>query len=178
MGSAEDQRCGAAWLEQRLYPDLPSEAERALRQAGLSWHDEVAAERCLARAAFLAPGHLAVLVAHYRYHFYKHHYSVAVRHARECLAVVAAQLGIPSEFEEVRSDHANFTGDDPLVRFWLFGMQAYGYVLLRLGERERGTLALVKITTLDRNDYTKTRALLDVIRQADSEPTGLQDREL
>ncbi len=160
---------GSAWLEQRSYPDLPSEAERALRRAGLSWHDEAEAERCLAQAASLAPGHLAVLVAHYRYHFYKHHYEAAARHARDCLAVVAARLGIPCEFEAVQSEQADFTGDDPLVRFWLFGMQAYGYVLLRLGERERGTSALEKVAALDRNDYTKTRVLLDVIRQAGTE---------
>jgi hypothetical protein len=161
---------GPRWLDQRTYPDLPTEAERALRLAGLAWHREAEAEAHLARAAELAPDHLAVMVAHYRYHFYKHHYDRAERFARRCLDAVAAKLGIPREFEAVTSDQADFTGDDPLVRFWLFAMQAYGYVLLRLGDDARGRAALEKVTALDAPDKTKTRVLLQVIAQA-----GLDD---
>lgn len=157
---------GARWLEQRAHPDLPREAERELRQAGLAWHRESEAEAHLTRAAELAPGHLAVLIAQYRYHFYKHHYPLAAGYARDCLARVASELGIPADVDAVSKEHADFDGDDPLVRFWLFGMQAYGYVLLRLGERERGAAVLEKVTILDSSDKTKTRVLLQVIAQA------------
>lgn len=157
------------WLAQRHYSDLPSEAEQALRQAGLSWHREAEAEAHLSRAARLAPGHLAVLVAHYRYHFYKHHHREAARWAKDCLESVAAELGIPQDFAQVEASHADFQGDDALVRFWLFGMQAYGYVLLRLGEQERGRAALQKVTALDLADRTKTRVLLEVIEGAGRE---------
>ena len=154
---------GPRWLTQRQYPDLPSEAERELRLAGLSWHDEAVAETHLANAARLAPTHLAVVVAHYRYHFYKHHYVEARQYAGQCLRAVGETLGLPADFEAVTSADADFCGDDPVVRFWLFGMQAYGYVLLRLGETERGQAVLRKITELDQPDNTKTRVLLQVI---------------
>jgi hypothetical protein len=157
------------WLDQRAHPDLPSEAERSLRLAGLAWHREDQAEAHLARAAELAPGHLAVLVAHYRYHFYKHHYGQAERFARECLDRVAAELRMPAEPEAVTPEHADFAGDDPLVRFWLFAMQAYGYVLLRLGDEARGISVLEKVALLDTPDHTKTRILLQVIAQAGNE---------
>lgn len=154
---------GPRWLSQRSYPDLPSEAERELRLAGLSWHAEREAEAHLANAARLAPGHMAVVVAHYRYHFYKHHYPEARQFAGECLSVIGKSLGLPPEVEAVTSAHADFCGDDPEVRFWLFAMQAYGYVLLRLGETEQGQAVLQKVTELDRPDNTKTRVLLQVI---------------
>jgi hypothetical protein len=160
---------GPRWLDQRSHPDLPHDAERALRLAGLAWHREREAEAQLARAAELAPGHLAVLVAQYRYHFYKHHYDRAERFARQCLDRVAAELGIPSEFDAVHPVHADFTGDSPLVRFWLFAMQAYGYVLLRLGDEVRGKAVLEKVTSLDLSDKTKTRVLLQVIEHAGSD---------
>jgi hypothetical protein len=156
----------ARWLNQRAHADLPSEAERELRLAGLAWHREPEAEAHLARAEALAPGHLAVLIAHYRYHFYKHHYARARHFAGACLDAVGGQLGLPRAFEAVTSAHANFRGDDPQVRFWLFGMQAYGYVLLRLGEEELGKAVLEKVTALDVDDHTKTRVLLQVIAQA------------
>lgn len=154
---------GASWLDFRSYPDLPAEAERALRAAGLAWERESEAEAQLARAAELAPEHLAVSVAHYRYHFYKHHFELAAEYARACLGRVADELAIPREMAAVERVHADFTGDDPLVRFWLFGMQAYGYVLLRLGQRTQGFALLERLAWLDQRDHTKTRALLDVI---------------
>jgi hypothetical protein len=49
------------------------------------------------------------------------------------------------------------------VRFWLFALQAYGYVLLRCGRRAEGMFALGKVVELDRTDQTKTRVLVDVI---------------
>lgn len=160
---------GARWLDQRAHPDLPAAAERALRQAGLSWHDEGEAEAQLSRAAELAPGHLAVLIAQYRYHFYKHHYEQAAHFARECLARVATEIGIPREVAAVKREHADFNGDNPLVRFWLFAMQAYGYVLLRLDKRAEGEAVLAQVTHLDEADHTKTRVLLQVMSLADQE---------
>jgi hypothetical protein len=153
-------------VEQRSHPDLHPDAERALRLAGLAWHRESEAEGQLARAAALAPGHLAVLVAQYRYHFYKHHYELAALFARQCLDTVASELGIGTELESVTSAHADFGADDPRIRFWLFGMQAYGYVLLRLGQRQQGAAVLEQLAQLDRLDQTKTRVLLQVIERA------------
>lgn len=163
MKDATPEASGFGWLDQRSHPDLHPDAERALREAGLAWHRESEAEAHLARAAALAPGHLAVLVALYRYHFYKHHYELAARYARECLDKVAAELGILTELEAVTSALVDFGADDGRVRFWLFAMQAYGYVLLRLGQEERGTAVLEQLAQLDRLDHTKTRVLLSVI---------------
>jgi hypothetical protein len=160
---------GPRWLSQRSYPDLPSEAERELRLAGLSWHEERQAETHLANAARLAPGHLAVIIAHYRYHFYKHNYEQARQFASECLGAVGKTLGLPAAEEAVTRAHADFCGDDPAVRFWLFAMQAYGYVLLRLGETEKGQAVLQKVTELDQADNTKTRVLLQVIAASGDE---------
>lgn len=160
----QPQDPAARWLEQRLHPDLPEACERAIRLAGLSWTDEAAAERYLAEAAALAPNHMAVTIAHYRYHFYKHHYSEAVGFAEDCLAALADKLKLPRDFRRVTPFHADFLSDDPTIRFWLWAMQAYGYVLFRLG-RPEGVEVLEKVAELDQNDVTRTRVLLIVIAQ-------------
>ena len=160
----QPQDPASRWLEQRLHPDLPEACERAIRLAGLAWQDEEAAERYLAEAAALAPNHMAVTIAHYRYHFYKHHYAQCVAYAEDCLAALADQLKIPRDYRRVTPFHADFLGDDPVVRFWLWCMQAYGYVLFRLG-RSEGRDVFEKIITLDQNDRMGTRVLLTVIEQ-------------
>ncbi|HEY0463790.1 MAG TPA: hypothetical protein VGC79_06255 [Polyangiaceae bacterium] len=155
------------WLDRRAYPDLHPEAERALRTAALCWHREAEAEEQLGRAAQLAGDHVAVLIADYRYRLYKHRFEQAREAAERCLAAAAARLGLPADFREVRPESADFGALDPDVRFWLFTLQAYGYVLLRCGLREQGRAALERLTLLDATDQTKTRVLLQVISAAD-----------
>jgi hypothetical protein len=156
----------ASWLEQRHYADLDPRAERALRAAGLCWHDEVEARKRLREAADIAPGHMAVIVAHYRYHLYKHRYEEARAYAERCLALSSAELGLPGDYSFVTSAHADFGAPDPGVRFWLFALQAYGYVLLRCNQRQAGMEALRKVVELDHTDQTKTRVLVDVIARS------------
>jgi hypothetical protein len=156
-------------MDQRHFTDLDPRAERALRAAGLSWHDEANAERFLGEAATLAPQHLAVVVAHYRYHFYKHRFERARGYAERCLSLGGAPLGLPGDFRHVTGSLANFVEPEPGVRFWLFSLQAYGYVLLRCGRRDEGMAALRKVVELDANDQTKTRVLMEVITGAGRE---------
>jgi hypothetical protein len=155
-----------SWLDQRHYADLDPRAERALRAAGLCWNDDVQAKERLKEAADIAPGHIAVVVAHYRYHLYKHRFEEARAYAERCLALSSAELGLPADASLVTRDHADFGASDARVRFWLFALQAYGYVLLRCGQREAGMDALGKVVELDTDDQTKTRVLVDVIARS------------
>jgi tetratricopeptide (TPR) repeat protein len=155
-----------SWLDWRYYDDLDPAAERAIRAAGLAWDDEATASQELARAAAIAPEHEAVLIAQYRYHLYKHRYEPAAACARRILARLARALGIPEDWQAVRATDADFTAHDPRLRFWMFVLQAYGYVLLRLGRHAEGLAAFRHLVALDTGDQTKTRVLLQVIEHA------------
>jgi hypothetical protein len=155
-----------AWLEGRYHADLEPIAERAIRAAGLAWQDEPEAKRQLALAASIAPDHMAVLIAHYRYNLYKHDYLPAETYAARILAALAHRLGIAADWQQVASGDTDFASDNPDIRSWLFVLQAYGYVLLRLGRRDQAMAALRRIVALDTGDQTKTRALLRVIERA------------
>lgn len=155
-----------AWLDRRYHADLEPAAERAIRAAGLAWHDEPEAESHLALASAIAPDHMAVLIAHYRYNLYKHRYGLAQGYAARILAALAQRLCIPADWQEVRPQHANFASDNADIRFWLYVLQAYGYVLLRLGRHEQAQAAMRQVLALDTSDQTKTRALVQVIERA------------
>lgn len=157
------------WLDQRSHDDLDPRAERALRAAGQSFQCDAEAEQWLAQAAAIAADHPAVLLAHYRYHLYKHHYGHAERYARLCLAQASAELGLPRGLLETQREHADFTSSEVRVRFWLYGMQALGYVLIRAGRLDEGVALMRKVVELDPTDQTKTGALLGVIEAADQQ---------
>ncbi len=158
------------WLDGQYHDDLPAAAERAIRMAGLCWDDDASAKHLLAEADRLAPGHLAVLVARYRHAFYKHRFAEAFATAQHVLAAAARRLNMPTDWRCVGPQDAPFASDDPHVRFWMFVLQAYGYVLIRLGQEAEGEIALRRLAELDVRDQTRTRILLQVIvarRQAE-----------
>jgi hypothetical protein len=82
------------------------------------------------------------------------------------LAAAAARLKIPFDRQKVRATHADFRAQDPDIRLWLFVLQAYGYVLLRLGRRDLAMAAMRHVVALDTDDQTKTRTLPQVIERA------------
>ncbi|WP_127088136.1 hypothetical protein [Aquabacter cavernae] len=163
MSTAPARAAAGAWLDGRYHDDLPAPAERAIRMAGLCWEDDAGAERLLAEAARLAPGHLAVLIARYRHAFYKHRFEEAFVMAVEVLGAAARRLNIPTDWRAVRASDARFACDDAHVRFWMFVLQAYGYVLLRLGREVEGEAALRRLSELDVRDQTRTRVLLQAM---------------
>jgi hypothetical protein len=153
-----------AWLERRYYGgDLPAAAERALHAVGLDWEDEATAEGHIYEALDLAPGHLAVQIAAYKFYFYRHRLQEALPYAQTCLAQILRRNQLPADWRDVRPEDAAFTSLEPEPRMVLFALVAYGYVLARLGRTEEGRVALTKVTELDPLDRMGARRLLAVI---------------
>ena len=159
----------ADWLEHRHYHDLPAEAERALRQAGLNWADEAVADRWLALAAQLAPSHLAIHIGRYRNAFYRHRHADAAGHAHACLAHLARARNFAGDWRQVRPGDADFTGEHPDIRLWLRALQALGYVLIRSGQVEDGRAAWTKVLELDPADRFGTGRLLALACRTDDD---------
>lgn len=148
------------WLDGRYHPDLDPAAERLLRAAGRAWHDPAEAQRLLDAAEAIAGDHPALLIARYRLAFYRHRFEAALAHAEAVLAHAARRLNVPPDWRIVRPSDADFSSDGPDLRFWMFTLQAYGYVLVRLGRAPEGLAAWRALAALDMRDQTRTRLLL------------------
>lgn len=157
---------------------LPPEAEAALHEAGAARADPPRAMAALMRAARLAPGHPAVLIARYRDHFYAHRLAPARDVARQALFVGAGALGLPPAWREVPRRALEGTATDPPTRFYLFALKGYAYLSLRLGDADDARDALALLAALDPLDHVGAR-LLERVRlrggrdhdEDDEEPT-------
>ncbi|WP_029010573.1 hypothetical protein [Azospirillum halopraeferens] len=158
------------WLDRRYYGgDLPAAAERCLHLAAAVYADAPAAERHLAAAAALAPGHRLVDLAHYKFHFYKADLEPALVYGRRMLAHALAGLGVNDpDWRGVTPATADFRSLDAAPRFFLFALTAVGYLLLRLGRREEGREALEKVASLDPDDRMGARRLIAVADRHES----------
>jgi hypothetical protein len=125
------------------------------------------AESLLLRASLMAPQHLMVLVALYRYYFYQHRLEDALLVGESTLAVVGRRLEFPENWMYLREANlgAGVLRSMGLVRFYLMVLKATGYINLRLGYLDIGKAMLEKLVELDSHDRIGGKALLDVLYQ-------------
>ena len=152
-----------------MYFDEPisAEVEHLVAMAAANYGNEDA-ELMLLRANFIAPQHLVVLVALYRYYFYQHRLEDALLVAERAMAVVSRRLNFPDSWRNLREANVGegVIRSMGLVRFYLMILKAAGYINLRLGEFALGKAMLEKLIELDSHDRIGGKALLDVLHQS------------
>jgi hypothetical protein len=152
-----------------LYFDEPlaKDVSRLLVEASDKYGSEEA-EGLLLRANMMAPQHLMVLVALYRYYYYQHRLTDALLVAESTLAVVGRRLEFPNTWHNLREVNvgAGVMRSMGLVRFYLMVLKATGYINLRLGNFNAGKAMLEKLVELDSHDRIGGKALLDVLQQS------------
>lgn len=153
-----------AWLSRRYYGgDLPEEAERLLHLAAANYADTALAERYLREASEAAPGHRAVDLGFYKFHFYKHNLAEACGYAEKMILHGLKNLNLHNrDWRSLTSEDAAFEEIEAAPRFLLFSLVARGYLALRLGDPETGTAYLGKVAELDPEDRMGARRLLVV----------------
>jgi hypothetical protein len=158
------------WADRRYYGgDLPVDAEREVHLAGLAWGDPEAIDGHLAAAMALAPGHLAVHLAHYKSLFYRHRHLDAAPHALAVVGIKGRELGLCQDWRLVEPTDAAFDSLEPAPRLYVFALAAYGYVLVRSGEIKEGRVALSQAAKLDFSGQSGAQAILDMLDRGQEE---------
>lgn len=148
-----------------LFFDTPpaDEVVQLLQQAAENYGDEQT-EADLQRAYHLAPDHLMVLVALFRYYLYQQRFLEALaisQHARE---VIRQPLDLPHDWRALSEAHLSGSEKSKvMVRFYLLCLKGEAYLHARRGEREKGIALLKKVIEMDSQDRLGAVALLAVI---------------
>lgn len=142
----------------------------AVAAASELWHEPERAEALLLAAMAAAPDSEAVMVALYRFYFYRGELEKALDLAERCIAHAAEEIGIDPDWRRGAASGFDF-GDYalPRHRFYLFALNAYGYLLARLGRKEAAEEALSAVMRLDPNDRIGSRQLLGMLRAGPEE---------
>lgn len=160
-----------------LYFDEPLALDvTRLIEAAADAYSSEEAEDLLLRANLLAPRHLTVLVALYRYYFYQHRLEDALLVAESALAVAGRRLEFPETWVYLREANvgAGVMHSMGLVRFYLMVLKAAGYLHLRLGHLDTGRAMLEKLVQLDSHDRIGGKALLELVQSKGCEERNMQ----
>ncbi|MGD8594687.1 MAG: hypothetical protein PVF82_17810 [Gammaproteobacteria bacterium] len=151
--------------EKSLYFDEPlaEQAGLLIEQAAAEYGNSNV-EPLLLQAYKIAPEHLTVLVALYRYYYYQHRLEDALNIAHQALAVSGQRLGFPLQWYQLTNAHigAGALISMGMVRFYLLALKAAGYLNLRLQKWQSAIDMLVKVTELDDVDRLGASALLEI----------------
>lgn len=149
---------------------LPSEAQAHLDKAAARYHLTDVAETHLQQAAELAPDHAAVLIAFYRFYFYKGRLAEALQIAQVCVNKAMLLNVLGEDWSLVQPGDARFGEWDALLpRFFLFSLKGYAYLNLRLGRLEEGRRAAEKLLALEPRDRIGAQVLIDVLNRLEAQ---------
>lgn len=155
-----------------MYFDDPlnPEVERLLAHAAEHYGDSIA-EHSLMRAYFLAPHHLSVLVALYRYFYFRQRYREALVTADRAIAGVATRLNLPARWQDLSESHLGgaVLASMSLTRFLLLALKGAGYLSLRLGEPAAALERFDKIVEIDTSDRLGIKELRALAQRAVTE---------
>jgi tetratricopeptide (TPR) repeat protein len=152
------------WQAVNEEPPLTPEGARELDRADCAYQEPARAEAHLRRALAIAPEHMEVWVALYRFYFYSGDLEQASVWAERCIERTARELGLPLDWRDVEARGRDYSAFDAVKpRFFLFALKAWGYVQLRLGNVTQGRDAAMKLLELDPRDRVGAGLLIEVL---------------
>ena len=155
------------YFDEPLTPDVEGLLALAAERYG-DGPEAGGAEQALLRAYFLEPEHLTVLVALYRYFYYRQGYREALLIAERAMSVSARRLGLPARWQDLGEDDLgrSVLVSMTLTRFLLLALKGSGYLLLRLGHSAAALARFEKIAELDTSDRLGVQSLANLAREA------------
>ena len=144
---------------------LCDEAAGLLEQAAVAYGHE-SAEHKLLLAYFLEPEHLTVLVALYRFFYYRHGYAEALLVADRAIRLTAERLGVTPDWRMLtKNDLGSAVLESmTLTRFPLLALKGSGYLKLRLGDNADALERFEKVAEMDSSDRLGMAELLSLAR--------------
>lgn len=152
---------------EEMYFDTPVGPEvDALIGLAARRYGEPKAEQSLLRAYFLEPEHLTVLVALYRFFYYRHGYAEALLVADRAIRLTAERLGVTPDWRMLtKNDLGSAVLESmTLTRFLLLALKGSGYLKLRLGDNADALERFEKVAEMDSSDRLGMAELLSLAR--------------
>ncbi|NJR64710.1 MAG: hypothetical protein HC772_04310 [Leptolyngbyaceae cyanobacterium CRU_2_3] len=148
--------------------DLPDEVKKLLIAAANTWEDTAKSQDYIHQVLAIAHQSLDVLVAAYRYFFYKHNDTAALKIATQVIEQISQLEGLPEDWD-LLAPILSRRKEEPNIRLYLNAYAASGLVLARLGEIEKATVMTARISEIDHKREFGAATVLHILTHPDDE---------
>ncbi|MBD2363066.1 hypothetical protein H6G36_18045 [Anabaena minutissima FACHB-250] len=141
---------------------VSEDVKKLLILAAHHWENTSKSEEYIQQALAITGENTDVLVAAYRFFFYKNNYSLALRTTSQLLDKIKESEKFPDEWEQLKPILVDRQEEAP-IRLYLNAYAATGLVLAKLGEIERAKEISMRVKEIDSKQDFGAGILLDVL---------------
>jgi tetratricopeptide (TPR) repeat protein len=147
---------------------VPEDIKKLLILATQTWENTAESEKYMQQAIAKTGEHADVLVAAYRYFYYKNNYLLALQTTRQLLDKIKEAEKFPDEWEQLQPILVS-RQEDPQIRLYLNAYAASGLVLAKLGDIEQAKIISSRVKGIDQNNDFGAGILLDILTRPPEE---------
>jgi hypothetical protein len=150
------------------WSELPIEVKRLLVAAADTWEDTAQSQTYIDQALAIANQSLDVLVAAYRYFFYKRNNTAALQIATQVMEQIQQSEELPDNWDEL-GPILDRRKEDASIRLYLNAYAASGLILARLGAVDQAKAITARISQIDTKREFGAETVFQILTQPDEE---------
>lgn len=155
--------------EKYSWYDVPEEIKSLLALTTQHWENTSEAEKYMNQALAQAEDHPDVLIAAYRFFFYKNNPARALIIAQKVIDNVQKSEKLPDNWEELKPILMN-RKNDPQIRLYLNAYAASGFVLAKLGQLEKAKEVTGRVKEVDeKKEFGGGSTVFDVLTRPEED---------
>ncbi|BAY42774.1 hypothetical protein SAMD00079811_03520 [Scytonema sp. HK-05] len=147
---------------------VPDDIKQLLMLAAANWDNTSESEKYINQALAKTEDSTDVLVAAYRYFFYKNNYLMALQTAVKVIDRIKLSELLPDNWEQLKPILMS-RKDDPKIRLYLNAYAASGLVLAKLGEIDKAKKVSAQVKEIDDKNQFGAAILYDILTRPSEE---------
>jgi tetratricopeptide (TPR) repeat protein len=141
---------------------VPEDIKNLLILAAKNWENTAESEKYMQQALAKTQDNLDVLVAAYRYFYYKNNYLLALETAVKVINKIHNSENLPDDWQQLKAILVS-RKDNPSIRLYLTAYAASGLVLAKLGEIEQAKEISARVKEVDDKKEFGGGLILDIL---------------
>lgn len=147
---------------------VPEDIKNLLILAAKSWENTAESEKYMQEALAKTQDNIDVLIAAYRYFYYKNNYLLALQMAVKVINKIHNYENLPDDWQQLKPILVS-RKDNPSIRLYLTAYAASGLVLAKLGEIEQAKEISARVKEVDDKKEFGGGLILDILTRPASE---------
>jgi tetratricopeptide (TPR) repeat protein len=148
--------------------EVPDDIKKLLILAAQTWENTSESEKYIQEALAKTGGNTDVLVAAYRFFYYKNNYVLALQTTAKLLDKIKEAEKFTDDWDELQPILVN-RQEDPQIRLYLNAYAASGLVLAKLGAIEQATEISARVKEIAQKNDFGAGFLLDILTRSAEE---------
>ncbi|MGI8503063.1 MAG: hypothetical protein ACR2LR_18305 [Hassallia sp.] len=141
---------------------VPEDIKQLLILAAKNWENTAESEKYMQQALAKTQDNLDVLIAAYRYFYYKNNYLLALEMAVKVINKIHNSEKLPDDWQQLKPILVSHQ-DNPSIRLYLTAYAASGLVLAKLGEIEQAKEISARVKEVDEKKEFGGGLILDIL---------------